>query len=91
MLSYDELVPLLGLANYYGVLSLKDACGDILAKNIDEDNVFYLLEIVQQYSCAKLNVECASFLAEHFGDMLEKDKLNNLDVETWIEYLIIWK
>jgi len=87
VVSYDEIVPLLGVANYYGVLSLKDACGDILAKNIDDDNVFYLLEIVQQYSCAKLNVECASFLAEHFGDMLEKDKLNNLDVETWIEML----
>jgi len=58
-----------------------------LGKNIDDDNVFYLLEIVQQYSCSKLNQECAEYLAENFGDMLKKDKLMGLEVDTWVEML----
>jgi len=86
-ISFDEVIPLLALANYYAVLPLKDACGDILAKNVDEDNVFFLLEIVNKYSCAKLNTECGAFLAEHFGEMLQKDKLMSLDVDTWVEML----
>jgi len=86
-LNFSEVIPMLALANYYAVLPLKDACGDILAKNVDEDNVFYLLEIVNQYSCTKLNSECGAFLAEHFGEMLQKDKLMSLDVDTWVEML----
>jgi len=84
---FDEVIPLLALSNYYGVIPLKDACGEILGKNIDGDNVFYLLEIVQQYACTKLNQQCAEYLAENFGDMLVSDKLMSLDVETWIEML----
>jgi len=84
---YDEVIPLLALANYYSVIPLKDECGEILGSSIDEDNVFYLLEIVNKYSCLRLNTECAEFLAENFGDMLVKDKLMQLDVETWAEML----
>jgi len=81
------VIPLLALANYYSVIPLKDECGEILGSSIDEDNVFYLLEIVNKYSCLRLNTECAEFLAENFGDMLVKDKLMQLDVDTWVEML----
>jgi hypothetical protein len=75
------------LSNYYGVLSLKDHCGELLGKNVDMDSVFYLLEVAHQYSCSKLEEYCAEFLAEHFGEMLKKDKLMQLDPGTWVKML----
>jgi len=83
----DEVVPLLAMANYYGVFSLKDHCGEILGKNVDIDSVFYLLEISHQYSCNKLDSDCAEYLAENFGEMLKKDKLMQLDPGTWAKML----
>lgn len=39
----DDVLPLLSLANYYGVDPLKEQCGEVLASQLSDDNVFYLL------------------------------------------------
>jgi hypothetical protein len=75
------------MSNYYGVYSLKDYCGELISKTVDTDNVFSLVEIAKQYSCTQLESECATFLAENFGEMLKQDKLMQLDVDTWIKML----
>lgn len=86
-LNSDDIVPLLALSNYYGVLPLKDACGDILGKNLDDDNVFSLLEIVKLYSCSKLNVSCAEYLAGNFEQLMQSEKIFQLDPETFAEMI----
>eukprot|EP01119_Soliformovum_irregulare_P025109 TRINITY_DN91_c0_g1_i2.p1 TRINITY_DN91_c0_g1~~TRINITY_DN91_c0_g1_i2.p1 ORF type:complete len:359 (-),score=91.41 TRINITY_DN91_c0_g1_i2:629-1705(-) len=84
---FDDVISLLALSNYYAVLSLKDACSEILGRNIDQDNVLQLLEVVQQYSCQKLNKQCAEYLASNFSEMLKKDKLNSMEPDTWAEMI----
>lgn len=83
----DIVIPLLSLANYYAVMPLKEACGQILAEQLSDDNVFYLLDICEKYSVGNLRTSCAEYLAENFGQLLKTDKLMELDPETWAEML----
>jgi hypothetical protein len=39
----DDITPLLAMAGTYGVNPLKEACGELLAKQLNDDSVFYLL------------------------------------------------
>jgi len=66
---------------------LKEACGEILAQQLSPDNVFYLLDLCEKYSCMKLRESCAEYLAENFEELLKADKLMDLDADTWAEML----
>lgn len=87
--SGDNIIPLIRLSDYYGILSLKEICGDLLGEQINEDNLFFLLDIVEQFDCRRLNAHCGEFLAEHFGDMWTElpERLMGLKVDTWAEML----
>jgi len=60
-----------------------------LGEQVSEDNLFYMLDIVDHFDCARLNSLCGAFLAEHFGDMLEDapERLMSLKPVTWVEML----
>jgi len=85
----ENVIDLIRMADYYGILSLKEVCGDLLGEQVSENNLFYLLEIVERYDCGRLNAHCGCFLAAHFGDMWEDapERLLSLKVSTWSEML----
>lgn len=92
---------MLELADYYGIIPLKDLCGmnremtrivshslgTFLGQHIDEENVFGLLEVVEKYSCNNLRQLCAAYLAQHFGKFTESGKLSELEISTVVDML----
>jgi len=80
-----NVVPLIALSNYYAIDALKEVCGQLLGDNLSEDNVFYMLDIVEKYNCTELAKICGSFLASTFSDMWEedRDRLLALHPDTW--------
>lgn len=52
-------------------------------------NIFYLLEVVDQYDCKQLARLCGEFLAANFEDMWEDDRkrLLSLSVDIWVAML----
>lgn len=66
----DAIVSLLSLSNYYGIESLKEACGTILGENLSDENVFSLLEICEKLECQSLRKLCAEYLAGNFFVLL---------------------
>jgi hypothetical protein len=88
-ISNTNIVPLIRLSDYYGIIPLKEVCGELLGEHVDESNLFFLLDIVERYDCRKLNEKCGEFLAENFATMLEEDKerLLSLNPNTWAEML----
>jgi len=64
-------------------------CGALLGEQLDSDNVFYLLDIVEHFDVQSLNVACGRYLAEHFSDMLSDtpERLHGLKPSTWVEIM----
>jgi len=85
--STEDVIQLLSLSNYSGVEPLKESCGELLGSQLTGDSLFYLLDICEKFACTNLKKMCAEYLAENFGDLLEADKLMDLDAETWTEML----
>jgi len=81
----DNGIDLLGLADYYGVVPLKEKCGDFLGSGVTEENVAYLLDVVDQYNCSSLEEACGDFLASTFDERIEKnpEMLLGLRMTTW--------
>jgi hypothetical protein len=51
-----QLNPLLALAHEYGVVPLTEACGEVLGKSLEPENVFELLEIANKFKSDSLRV-----------------------------------
>jgi len=83
----SQVIPLLSLANKYGVMPLREACGEALGTTLEPSNVFFLLDIAEKFDCTSLRGACGKYLAENFGELMEQDRLMNLDVDTWVEML----
>jgi hypothetical protein len=88
-LTAENIIPMIRLSDYYGILSLKEICGELLGEQLSEDNLFFLLDIVERFDCRRLNTHCGEFLAAHFGEMWEEtpERLLSLKVDTWIAML----
>jgi len=83
----ENCIKLLELADYYGVIPLKELCGEFLGNSLTLDNVYDLLKVVEQYSCSNLELLCADLLASRFGKMIEGDIVYSLDLTTWAKIL----
>jgi len=79
----DLLVPLLSIAIEYNLDPLIDSCSTVLGKNINQDNVFSLLEVVNRFQVSSLRVYISDFLANNFQQLLHTGILLQLDMETW--------
>lgn len=78
---------LIALTNYYGIHSLKELCGELLGAIVDGDNLFYLLDLSENFDVKTLRTACCEHLAENFGDLLDGDKLAELKPSSWAEML----
>lgn len=67
----------------------QEVCGELLGEQIDADNLFFLLDIVDQFDCRRLNACCGRFLAEHFRGIWADfpERLMSLKIDTWAEML----
>lgn len=83
----SNVMPLISLANYYGIHALKEVCGKLLGQQISESNIFYLLDLVDKYDCTQLAVQCGKYLACNFMTMwrepTNKERMLSLSVDTW--------
>jgi len=62
---------------------LRDACSNSMGKNINQDNIFSLLEIVNRFQIPGLRLQISDFLANSFQQLLQTGVLLQLDTETW--------
>jgi len=83
----SQAIPLLSLANDYGVIPLRESCGEAIGSTLESGNIFFLLHVADKFSCKSLRTACGRYLAENFGDLMEQDRLMQLDVDTWVEML----
>jgi hypothetical protein len=95
----SQLVPLLGFAKDFGVKSLIEALGSCTISNemyltslalgldVNNENLFFYLDIAQKYQVSSLKQFCGKYLAENFESLLKQDLLQSLDVETWAHIL----
>jgi len=82
----DLLIPLIAIANQYGVSSLKEECGLLLASQVNQDNVFNLLQVASANDgVVSLQTKCAVFLAQHFSVILKENPkaFSHLDIITF--------
>jgi len=75
------------MAHSYGVMPLKEACGEALSNTLEPSSVFYLLDVAEKYETISLRGKCGKYLAENFGDLMEMGRLAPLDVDTWVEMI----
>ncbi len=54
---------------------------------MNDDNLFFFLDVVDKYGVRSLEAACGFHLAENFGTLLEMDKLNDLEPSTWASML----
>jgi len=85
----ENIVPIIRLSDYYGILSLKELCGELMGEQVSEGNILFCLEIVDHFDCLRLNSYCGQYLAEHFQELLEEtpQRLYSLKISTWAEML----
>jgi len=83
----ENVVPLMALSHHFGIVPLKEACGEILGQHLGDDNVFYLLHMTDKFQCASLRKLCAAYLAKNFQELLESGKMLELNPETWTDML----
>ncbi|KAJ4966100.1 hypothetical protein NE237_017949 [Protea cynaroides] len=90
---------LLGAANKYDIVDLKDACEDSLLEDINSSNVLERLQEAWLYQLNKLKKGCLTYLFD-FGKIYDvRDEINGffrqtdreLVVEMFQEILTVWK
>lgn len=96
---WKHRLALLGAANKYGILDLKDSCEDSLLEDINSDNVLERLQEAWLYKLNKLKKGCLTYLFD-FGKIYDvRDEINNLFrhadrelmQEMFQEVLTVWK
>jgi len=85
----DNVLSIIRLAHDFGIDPLKEECGDLLGQKVNDENMLFMLDVVDKYTVNRLNSACGFYLAEHFTDMLESspERLYSLKVSTWAEML----
>eukprot|EP01090_Pellita_catalonica_P012517 TRINITY_DN273_c0_g1_i1.p1 TRINITY_DN273_c0_g1~~TRINITY_DN273_c0_g1_i1.p1 ORF type:complete len:548 (-),score=86.88 TRINITY_DN273_c0_g1_i1:52-1695(-) len=82
-----NVLPLIGLANHFGIHSLKEVCGSLLGELVDDDTLLYYLNICDTYTINSLESACGEHLAENFTDLVQESKLMDLKPSTWAQIL----
>jgi hypothetical protein len=57
----------------------------LLGELVTDDNLFFFLDVVDKYEVKALEAACGSHLAEHFQDLVNNGKLDDLEPSTWAE------
>ena len=86
-LTPSNVLGVLQLSDFYSVLPMKQACGDVLFDLLGKDQLPALLGLAEEYRVKQLRVRCAAVLANDFEDMLDMGTLWELSVEVWTELL----
>ncbi len=63
----------------------QETCGELLGDLVTDDNLFFFLDVVDKYEVKALEAACGSHLAEHFQDLVNNGKLDDLEPSTWAE------
>ncbi|XVE95493.1 hypothetical protein REPUB_Repub02eG0102400 [Reevesia pubescens] len=96
---WKHRVTLLGAANKYDIVDLKDACEESLLEDINSQNVLERLQEALLYQLNKLKKGCMMYLFD-FGKIYDvRDEINNffrqadreLMLEMFQEVLTVWK
>lgn len=96
---WKQRLSLLGAANKYDILDLKDACEDSLLEDINSGNVLGRLQEAWLYQLEKLKKGCLMYLLD-FGKIYDvREEMNDffrqadreLVVEMFQELLAVWK
>jgi hypothetical protein len=70
----------MALAHQYQVKPLVEFCGEVLGKNVSEENVSILLNLSSKYECTSMRACCANHLAKTFDKMLETGLIMKYEV-----------
>ncbi|OMO50136.1 BTB/POZ-like protein [Corchorus olitorius] len=96
---WKHRLALLGAANKYDIVDLKDACEDSLLEDINSQNVLERLQESWLYQLNRLKKGCMTYLID-FGKIYDvRDEINNffrhadreLMLEMFQEVLTVWK
>ncbi|KAG4210867.1 hypothetical protein ERO13_A02G072800v2 [Gossypium hirsutum] len=96
---WKHRLPLLGAANKYDIVDLKDACEESLLEDINSQNVLERLQEAWLYQLTKLKKGCMTYLFD-FGKIYDVgDEINNffrladreLMLDMFQEVLTVWK
>lgn len=96
---WKNRLALLGAANKYDILDLKDACEESLLEDINSGNVLERLQEAWLYQLQRLKKGCLMYLFD-FGKVYDvREEMNNffrqadreLIVEMFQEVLTVWK
>ncbi|XWS23728.1 hypothetical protein CRYUN_Cryun28dG0040200 [Craigia yunnanensis] len=96
---WKHRLALLGAANKYDIVDLKDACEESLLEDINSQNVLERLQEAWLYQLNKLKKGCMVYLVD-FGKIYDvRDEINNffgqadreLMLEMFQEVLTVWK
>ncbi|XP_038886250.1 BTB/POZ domain-containing protein At1g21780 isoform X2 [Benincasa hispida] len=96
---WKHRLSLLGAANKYGIVDLKDACEESLLEDINSGNVLGRLQEAWLYQLHKLKKGCLAYLFD-FGKVYDlRDEINDffrqadreLMMEMFQEVLTVWK
>ncbi|XP_015915754.1 uncharacterized protein [Parasteatoda tepidariorum] len=62
------------LSDKYAIIALKQDCADIIASNINIDQVCEVLEMAYFYDDQKLKCEASNFALQHFDELVSTEK-----------------
>jgi len=82
-LEEEKFTQLIALANEYNIDPLKESCVQVLGKNINENNIFLMLDIIERYRVTQLRLMVRDFLSKNFNRLATSGMLLQLDIETW--------
>jgi ankyrin repeat protein len=69
VLETEDILPLLTVAEQYGVVRLRQLCEDFLAKSINGENVCGLLQFADMFSAGQLRASCINYIAVFWSSL----------------------
>ncbi|KAK1938684.1 kelch repeat/BTB/POZ domain containing protein [Babesia divergens] len=76
--THFKLCEIMGLADACGLEALKDLCQEALVRNMDIDNVCYMLKYSKLYNAELLRQNCFNFIGEHASDVMRTPAFEEL-------------
>ncbi|CAG8447170.1 11400_t:CDS:10 [Ambispora gerdemannii] len=77
--SLIEAEKLLGLADRFGIVPVREECLRYLRLELNDDNVWGIWGLAVKYTCPKTNNTCRDYVALHLGDLLDKQSTLEAD------------
>lgn len=76
--THFKLCEIMGLADACALKDLKDLCQEVLIRNMDIDNVCYMLKYSKIYNAELLRQNCFNFIGEHAADVMRTPAFEEL-------------